>query len=63
MAAQSISTERATHSTSRREMVQIDLGNGSDPFNKVMIRLILIGWFLLQAAVLAFVIVETIRVA
>jgi len=44
-------------------MVQIDLGNGSDPFNKAMIRLILIGWFLLQAAVLAFVIVETIRVA
>lgn len=44
-------------------MVQIDLGNGRDPFNKVLVRMILVGWFLLQLAVLAFVITETIRVA
>jgi len=44
-------------------MVQLDVENGKDRFNRILVRMILIGWFTLQLAIIAFVIAETIRIA
>jgi hypothetical protein len=44
-------------------MVQINPANGHDPVNRWLTRLILIGWFVLELAVIAFVISEIIRLS
>jgi len=42
--------------------MHLDVPNGSDPVNSKLIRIILVGWILLQTAVLVLVCTEIARI-